>query len=106
MHFTGRHDLFVIIAFCALLPVLHQHRGWTHWKITPWVVAVFLAIVQEYFLSQQRWYKGFEWGNVIDLLKSYWLFVLACVCGHYMHLFLDARTMSWLKFIRNDANHH
>ena len=106
MHFSGRHDLFVIVAFCAILPVLHQHRGWTHWKITPWAIAVFLAIVQEYFLSQNRSIGGFSWGNVWELLERYWLFVVACVAGHYMHLLLDARSMRWLKFISNDANHH
>jgi hypothetical protein len=106
MHFTGRYDLFVIVAFCAILPVLHQHRGWTHWKITPWAIAIFLAIVQEYFHAQQRTYGGFEWENVLELLERYWLFVVACVAGHYMHLFLDARSMRWLKFISNDENHH
>ena len=106
MHFSGRYDLFVIVAFCAILPVLHQHRGWTHWKITPWAIAVFLAIVQEYFHAQLRTYGGFEWENVLELLERYWLFVVACVTGHYMHLFLDARSMRWLKFISNDANHH
>jgi len=106
MHFSGRHDLFVIVAFCAILPVLHQHRGWTHWKITPWAIAFFLAVVQEYFLAQKRNFGGFSLENVWELLKHYWLFVVACVAGHYMHLFLDARSMRWLKFISNDANHH
>ena len=106
MHFSGRQDLFVIVAFCAILPVLHQHRGWTHWKITPWAIALFLAVVQEYFLAQQRSYGGFAWGSVLELLERYWIFVVACVAGHYMHLFLDARSMRWLKFISNDANHH
>jgi len=106
MHFSGRHDLFVIVAFCAILPVLHQHRGWTHWKITPWAIAVFLAIVQEYFHAQQRTYGSFEWGNVFELLERYWLFVVACVAGHYIHLLLDARSMRWLKFISNAADHH
>ena len=106
MHFSGRQDLFVIVAFCAILPVLHQHRGWTHWKITPWAIALFLAVVQEYFLAQQRSYGGFAWGNVLELSEHYWIFVVACVAGHYMHLFLDTRSMRWLKFISNDANHH
>ena len=106
MHFSGRQDLFVIVAFCAILPLLHQHRGWTHWKITPWAIALFLAVVQEYFLAQQRSYGGFTWGNVFELLERYWIFVVACVAGHYMHLFLDARSMRWLKFISNEANHH
>ena len=106
MHFSGRHDLFIIVAFCAILPLLHQHRGWTHWKITPWLIALFLAIVQEYFHAQQRNFGGFAWGNVLELLERYWIFVVACVAGHYMHLFLDARSMRWLKFISNDANHH
>jgi hypothetical protein len=106
MHFTGRHDLFVVISFCAVLPVLHQHRGWTHWKITPWVIAIFLATVQEYFHAQQRNYGSFEWVKVLGLLEQYWLFVIACVTGHYVHLILDARSMRWLKFISNDSNHH
>ena len=106
MHFTGRQELFVIVAFCAVLPVLHQHRGWTHWKVTPWVIALFLAVVQEHFLAQERINGEFALDNVLELLQHYWLFVVACVAGHYMHLFLDARSMRWLKFISNDANHH
>jgi hypothetical protein len=43
---------------------------------------------------------------VLELLERYWLFVVACVAGHYMHLFLDAPSMRWLKFISNDSSHH
>lgn len=81
MHFSGRQDLFVIVAFCAILPVLHQHRGWTHWKITPWMIALFLAVVQEYFHAQQRSFGGFSSGNVLELLETLLDFCSSMRCG-------------------------
>ncbi|MBF0237396.1 MAG: metal-dependent hydrolase [SAR324 cluster bacterium] len=99
-------DLFALVAFSVLLPVIHKHRGWTHWKITPWLVSAFLAIVYEYFRVQDAWFASFSWHNVLAFLKQYWIFVVGCVAGHYTHLFLDSRSVKWLPFISNSTNHH
>lgn len=102
----GRLDLFVVLAFAALLPLLHRHRGWTHWKVTPWLIALFLATVHETLRARSAWFSGFSWDNVWLFLRDYWIYVAACVMGHYTHLLLDARQVKWLPFIRNAAGHH
>ena len=101
-----RMDLFVMLAFAALLPLIHRHRGWTHWKVTPWLVALFLAAVHEHLRAESSWFFGFSWHNVWAFLRLYWIYVFACVLGHYTHLLLDSRRVRWLPFIRNSEGHH
>ena len=102
----GRLDLFVVLAFGALLPLIHRHRGWTHWKVTPWVVSLFLASAHEYLVTRDAWFRSFSPGGVWEAMERYWPFVFACVAGHYTHLLLDSRSLKWLPFIRNPADHH
>jgi hypothetical protein len=99
-------DAFATTAFCSILPVLHKHRGWTHWKVTPWVVAVLLASVQEYFATRSSWLRGFDWNTVWESLQRQWLLVVGIVVGHYTHLLLDSRHIRWLSFLSNDQDHH
>ncbi|HIF69217.1 MAG TPA: hypothetical protein EYQ29_07865 [Candidatus Lambdaproteobacteria bacterium] len=106
LFFTRQMELFAILAFVSLLPVMHKHRGWTHWKITPWVIALFLAVVFEYFRAKDSWAQGFSWQRVWEFLQQFWMYVFACVLGHYTHLLLDSRQIRWLPFIRNSTNHH
>jgi hypothetical protein len=105
-YFTGHHDLFAVVAFLSPLPLIHKHRGWTHWLITPWLIAMLLAAVHEYLRIKDSLFSGFQWEQVLELLQTYWLFVVACVIGHYMHLLLDSRSIRWLPFIRNESDHH
>ena len=102
----GRLDLFVLLAFAALLPLIHRHRGWTHWRITPWVIPLFLASIHEYLRAQSSWFLGFSWENVWEFLGRYWIYVAASVLGHYTHLLLDSRRVKWLPFVRNSEGHH
>lgn len=102
----GRMDLFAVLAFGALLPMIHKHRGWTHWKITPWIVALILAAVHEHVDTQRSWFATYSWEDVWTTLLDYWPYVFACVLGHYTHLLLDSRTVKWLPFISNPPNHH
>lgn len=106
VHLAGRADLFAVMAFATLLPMLHKHRGWTHWKITPWAVALFLAVVHEVFRARAAWFGDFAWANVGEFLGDYWLYVLGAVLGHYTHLLLDMRKVRWLPFIHNAPGHH
>ncbi|MGK5094683.1 hypothetical protein WDW89_22065 [Deltaproteobacteria bacterium TL4] len=106
LYFKKWMDIFAVVAFSALLPVVHKHRGWTHWKITPWLIALFLGIILEYFRAKASWFQGFSWGNVEGLLRKYWLYVVACITGHYTHLLLDSRHVKWLPFISNSREHH
>lgn len=103
---AGWRELFAVLALLALLPLLHRHRGWTHWPITPWLVALLLAVAQEYADARASWFSRFSWQDVGSLLLEGWPFVLACVLGHYTHLVLDSRSVRWLPFVRNGAGHH
>ena len=103
---AGRQELFALLAFMAILPLVHQHRGWTHWKITPWALFGFLSVVDEYFRARDAWWSGFSWENVADLMGERWPFLVACVLGHYTHLLLDSRSVRWLPFVRNAPGHH
>ena len=47
LYFQKELEVFCLLAFVTLLPVMHKHRGWTHRKVTPWLVALFLAIIWE-----------------------------------------------------------
>ena len=106
LYFQKELEVFCLLAFVTLLPVMHKHRGWTHWKVTPWLVALFLAIIWEYFRVQDTWRDRFSWENVWVALHSSWAFVFACVLGHYTHLLLDSRRIRLLPFIRNKPEHY
>ncbi|MDH4224401.1 MAG: metal-dependent hydrolase [Deltaproteobacteria bacterium] len=103
---ADRMDLFVVLAFASLLPLLHHHRGWTHWKAAPWLVSVGLAVVFEIFRAKNSWISGFSWNHVLDFLSRYWMYVFAAVVGHYTHLFLDSKQVRGMWFIRNAEDHH
>ncbi len=106
LFFNQEIELFAICAFASLLPVMHKHRGWTHWKLTPWLMAIFFAVIFEYFRIQEAWLTEFSWQKVWLFLNHFWMYVFACVLGHYTHLLLDSRKLRWLPFIRNRSGHH
>ena len=106
LYFQRQMELFSFFAFVAILPVMHKHRGWTHWKITPWLISLFLAVIIEYFETKGDWAGNFSWENVLSFLQEFWGYVFACVLGHYTHLLLDSRKIHWLPFISNSKNHH
>ena len=81
----------VVLALAAMLPLLHRHRGWTHWMVTPWVVGVILAAGLEALHGGNLWTSGGFWRELGAFLESYWAIVFSCVSGHYTHLFLDAK---------------
>ncbi len=99
-------ELFSICAFASLLPVMHKHRGWTHWRSTPWLIAIFFAMVFEYFRIKEAWLVDFSWHKVWEFLNRFWMYVFACVLGHYTHLLLDSRRVRILPFLKNPAGHH
>lgn len=98
-------DVFIIVAFTALLPLLHKHRGWTHWKITPWILAFSFMIILEYFRSKTVWFSAFSWKNVWNMVLENVAFISATVLGHYTHLFLDSRWKGRIPFYSNGKGH-
>lgn len=99
-------DIFAVVAFTALLPLLHKHRGWTHWIVTPWVMALSFIVIVEYFRSENSWFSIFSWGNVWDTLKGNASYVIACVIGHYTHLSLDSKWIGYIPFCTTSIKHY
>jgi len=88
------------IAVFSMTPMLGKHRGWTHWIITPWVLALMLSVLLEYLrVREASWFTillfgGFSMENVLEWLLKNWIYPAAFVIGHYMHLLLDSE---WIK---------
>ncbi len=93
-------DVFAVFAFLGVLPLLDKHRGWTHWRMTPWIISFGLAIVFEYFRIKNNWFLHFKWQNVLTFLQTYWIYVFACVVGHYTHLMLDSAKAKKIAFLK------
>ncbi len=96
------YELATLVGLLAVLPLLDHHRGWTHWKISPLIVAVLLGAVYEYWRARQNWMSGFSWENVSALLRQHAVYLVACIVGWYTHLLLDGR----FKFFPTDSDHH
>ena len=84
-------DIFAIVTFVLLLPLLHHHRGWTHSKLTPFAISILIIAVTIYLRFPLLRIEGFSINQVVSLFQDYWIIILACVFGHYTHLLLDAR---------------
>jgi membrane-bound metal-dependent hydrolase YbcI (DUF457 family) len=86
-----RMDLFAALTLIALTPLLHRHRGWTHSPLTPFVIACVVVMIIAYQPSQPGWWRSFSADSVLSALRDGWIYLLACVLGHYTHLLLDSR---------------
>jgi len=85
-----RMDLFAGLTLVALLPLLHHHRGWTHSRVTPWLIALGVMIMAEIQCGRFVGCSGIAISELVLALKDSWIYILACVLGHYTHLLLDA----------------
>ncbi len=83
-------DLFAIITLVLLLPLLHRHRGWTHSKITPIVISIFMLLALGY-IRIPHLLDRLSVDLLVSLFRDTWVVVLACIIGHYTHLLLDSR---------------
>lgn len=85
----SQYELATLIALVALLPVLDQHRGWTHGRWSPLVMPVVLGGIYELW----RWPQGdIDVGAGAGPMEPVHLaFVLAAIAGWYGHLLLDGR---------------
>ncbi len=93
LYYKGEGDLAVIVSYFSFLPLIHHHRGYTHWKITPWVMSIIFLIFLDRFYPLEGYSPNVIWSSAAFI-------TLAIVTGHYTHLFLDS------KFFRNNSNHH
>lgn len=81
--------LFAVVTFILLLPLLHRHRGWTHARITPVVMALFMVLILGYIRIPDM-FNRMSVDLLISLFHDYWIVMLACVMGHYTHLAMDS----------------
>jgi len=93
-----RLDLFIFISFLIFTFLIHKHRGWTHWKITPWILCLAFSLIHQFFKTKDSFFS-FSWEQVFLSLKNNWFLVLAAVFGHYVHLFLDSRKLRKFSFL-------
>jgi membrane-bound metal-dependent hydrolase YbcI (DUF457 family) len=66
-----------IVGFCAMLPAIGHHRGWTHTWLAMILVPLPIILLPAFFY-------GFS-------LKSLAPFYLAAVVGYFSHLLLDRK---------------
>jgi membrane-bound metal-dependent hydrolase YbcI (DUF457 family) len=66
-----------ILGFCAMLPALGQHRGWTH---TWWAMLLVPSVIL--FVAMLLYNQ-----TVMEILPYY----LAMVAGYFSHLLLDRK---------------
>ena len=83
-------DIFAVVTLILLLPLLHRHRGWTHSRLTPVVISVFMVLALVYLRAPQM-LRGLSINTIVSIGQQYWTVMLACIAGHYTHLLLDAR---------------
>lgn len=93
LFYFQEYKIISLISIFSITPLLHKHRGWTHWKITPFVISIIVLILYDRALNGSEYY-------IEEVFLSYLIFVFAVVSGHYTHLLLDSR------LFKNDKGHH
>jgi len=85
----GRYELATLMALVALLPVLDQHRGWTHGRWSPLVMPVILGAIYELWRWPQRAAGDAAAPGSLD--AAHLAYLAAAVAGWYGHLLLDGK---------------
>ncbi|WP_027184847.1 metal-dependent hydrolase [Desulfovibrio inopinatus] len=75
--FNKQYRYAALLGFCALLPALGPHRGWTH---TLWA----MALVPLPVLLVPTFFYGIPWQSMLP-------YYLAVVLGYFSHLALDRK---------------
>ncbi|MEQ9366551.1 MAG: metal-dependent hydrolase [Leptospirales bacterium] len=91
LYIVSELRLLAFVAIASLAPMLHKHRGWTHWLITPWLLSALLALALEYLRARDSWFFGFDWWDALEWWLRNWIYTAAFVIGHYTHLLLDSK---------------
>lgn len=93
LYLYQEYETISLLSIFSLTPLLHKHRGWTHWKITPFIISIIMLFLYDR-TSNLSVYS-------LDIISiNYAFFVLAVVGGHYTHLLLDS------KYFKNEKGHH
>lgn len=106
LYYHEQHLILFLFAFFSFLPLLHQHRGWTHSLYTPWLLSLLMALFFEIHRAERSWFYGFSLKNSLLFLLDYQSLAYAAALGHYTHLFLDSKYVRWLGLSKNPKGHH
>jgi len=87
-------EIFIFLSLLMFVFVIDKHRGWTHWKGTPWILVLIFVVFYDIFKN-----KSFSVERIFLLLKENWIFVFAVIFGHYFHLILDSRFLRRFSFL-------
>ena len=102
LYSAQEYQVLAVFAILSITPLLHKHRGWTHWKITPVVISATIILFYDYQINLDSLIRSkLSMGHIAkNTFMNYLIFVLSATIGHYTHLLLDS------KFFRNSADHH
>jgi len=102
LYSIDQYQLLAVFSILSITPLLHKHRGWTHWKITPVFISLSIIAFYDYQISIDGLLNSKLSSEYIifNTISNYLLFIAAATIGHYTHLFLDS------KFFKNAFDHH
>ena len=106
LYLEGQFLILYLFTLTSFLPLLHQHRGWTHWLATPWVLSVLMAFYYEFHQAETSWFHSFDLDDLQEVWLEHQFFVFAAVLGHYTHLFLDSKRVRLLGLHPSRKGHH
>jgi hypothetical protein len=84
LFYKGMFEILSIILMVSIIPLVHKHRGFTHWISTSITLPIALC-----FLIESR-----VVGPVIDgksFIEKYFVYIIASMIGWWTHLILDRR---------------
>lgn len=87
----GELKLLAFVAILAFLPLIGTHRSWTHHWTVPLIFSVLYAFGLEYLRAKNAWFSDFSIQKALQFLFEKWMYPLALVGGHYIHLALDSK---------------
>ena len=87
----GELKLLAFVAILAFLPLIGTHRSWTHHWSVPLIFSLLYAFGLEYLRAKNAWFSDFSAEKALQFLIDKWMYPLALVGGHYIHLALDSK---------------
>ncbi|RKU29636.1 hypothetical protein C6497_05720 [Candidatus Poribacteria bacterium] len=99
--FLRRYLESAIIGLLAMLPILSKHRGWTHSKVTMFLLPMLFMLIPIYS-EYSNWHWSLNWEILLQQIVSIitwerlptvaqrgFAFYLAGLIGYASHLYLD-----------------
>jgi hypothetical protein len=102
--YMGHYSISAFFGLFAMLPLIGNHRGWTHSKLTMLLLpAVFLILSMVYFQRDQFDQNELLAAQNLVLLKGGLPFYTAGLIGYATHLHLDGILLQSRKAQRRQA---